>query len=105
MTRLSLTDKPLVVKSNVCLQKYLSVPEAFFWLFYQLITAYQFNGTVHSLSIDDVHLIRWHDLVLAMIVQAPTLQVFRSIKPITAIVYMSHVECTHLTNMFVCLFV
>jgi hypothetical protein len=105
MTRLSLTDKPLVVKSNVCLQKYLSIPEAFFRLFYQLVTACQFNGTVHSLSTDDIHLIRWHELVLAMLVLAPILQIFWSIKPINANVYMFRVECTHLTDMFVCLFV
>jgi hypothetical protein len=33
MTRPSLTDRLLVVTSNVCLQEYSSVPGEFFWLF------------------------------------------------------------------------
>ena len=52
-----------------------------------------------GLCIGDIHLIRRHELFLAMMVLASTLQVFRSIKPAIADVYMLLVKCTHLQNL------
>jgi hypothetical protein len=118
----------LVVKSNLCFQKYLSFPEAFFHkrfdervrdyftrdlgrpfissrrkvitiVVFEVIIACRFKGTIHSLSINDIHLVRWHELILAMKILVPTLQVFRPIKPTDANVYMLHVECTHLQDL------
>jgi hypothetical protein len=51
------------------------------------------------LSIDDIHLVRRHELMLAMMGLTPTLQVFGPIKPTDANVYMLHVECTYLQDL------
>jgi hypothetical protein len=64
-----------------------------------VVIVYQFKGTIHSLSIDDIHLVSWHELIFAMMVLAPTLQVFRPIKPTDSNVYMLLVKCTHLQDL------
>jgi hypothetical protein len=65
----------------------------------QTVAACQSKCTVHSLCIDDIHvIIRGHELILAMMVLASTLQVFWSIKPAGADAYMLLVKRTHLQN-------
>lgn len=77
---------------------YLTISILLPTIVFQAIIAYQFKSTVHRLCIDDIHLVRGHELMLAMMVLASTLQVFRSIKPANTDVYMLLVECTHLQN-------
>lgn len=51
--------------------------------------------TVHSHSIDDVHLIGRHKLVLSMVIFAPAVKILRSIQPAEADVNMLRIKRTH----------